>query len=232
MTETLVVKDLMLHVKRSAARSSIGITVERDGAVVVTAPVNCSIDLIEQFVENKLFWIYSKIEEKAVFVAKRRSREFVSGESFFYLGKPYRLLLRNEHEPAVLQFRQRQFFLSKYEVCRAKEHFVSWYIRHAQVWLWRRTNVYAERLGSNLEGVYVRDLDFRWGFCDKKRFIAFHWQLITLPPSIIDYIVVHELAHLVEHNHSDEFWRHVRRIIPNYLNHKRWLAENAVYYLL
>jgi predicted metal-dependent hydrolase len=232
MTETITVDDLVLKVRRSDRRSTVGITVERDGVVTVTAPSDCTQDFIEQTIEKKLFWIYEKLSEKELLLQGKREREFVSGESFFYRGKAYRLILVDDHQPSVLRFRQRAFYLSKYEQPNAREHFINWYTRNSKIWLWQRTHLFTERLGEAPRGIYVADIGHKWGVCDHEGIITFHWQTILLPPATIDYIVVHELAHLFERNHSNEFWQIIARIIPDYRERKRWLAENGAMYCL
>lgn len=232
MTETIIVEDLILNVKRSSRRSTIGITVERDGLLMVSAPVDCPQNVIEQTVENKLFWIYSKLSEKGNFLRGKREREFVTGESFYYLGRPYRLILIDDYQPSTLRLRHRNFSLSKYEQQNARQHFVDWYTRNSKIWLWQRVQRFTERLGEHPSGIYVGDIGHQWGNCDSEGNITFHWQTILLPPVIIDYLIVHELAHLIERNHYEEFWGIVGRIIPDYRDRKRWLAEHGAAFLL
>jgi predicted metal-dependent hydrolase len=232
MTETIIVEGLILNVKRSTRRSTVGITVERDGLLTVTVPSDCPQEFIEQTVENKLFWIYSKLTEKGNFLRGKREREFVTGESFYYLGRAYRLILVDNLQPRILRFLHRSFSLSKYEQKNARKHFVDWYTRNSKIWLWRRAQRFTERLGKLPSGIYVDDIEHKWGNCDSKGIITFHWQTILLPPAIIDYLIVHELAHLIEQNHSQDFWNIVGRIIPDYRDRKRWLAEQGAAFLL
>ncbi len=82
-------------------------------------------------------------------------------------------------------------------------------------------------MGIEPKGIEVRDLGFRWGSCGKKGTLNFHWASILLPASIVEYIVVHELAHLVEPNHTPEFWLALERAMPDYEQRKNWLAENG-----
>jgi predicted metal-dependent hydrolase len=80
--------------------------------------------------------------------------------------------------------------------------------------------------------VQVRELGYRWGSCGYKGDLYFHWQVAMLPRTMIEYLVVHELVHLIEPNHSNQFWDRVQRIVPDYIERKRWLAENGASYNL
>src|SRR5438477_6666103 len=95
-----------------------------------------------------------------------------------------------------------------------RSHFVRWYRERALAWLPPRVSRFAERMGVTAAAIDVRDLGHRWGSCGRGGVTYFHWATITLPPSIVDYVVVHELAHLTEPNHSNRFWQCVERVLP------------------
>ena len=75
--------------------------------------------------------------------------------------------------------------------------------------------------------IEVRDLGFRWGSCGQATKVNFHWATILLPASVVDYVIVHELTHLTEPNHTPEFWRQVERTLPDYEQRKAWLAVHG-----
>jgi predicted metal-dependent hydrolase len=91
---------------------------------------------------------------------------------------------------------------------------------------------YADRIGAQLNGLEVRDLGYRWASCSQDGQLNFHWRIACLPPRLIEYLVVHELVHLREPHHTDEFWQRIERILPDYAGRKRWLAENGADYVL
>ena len=91
---------------------------------------------------------------------------------------------------------------------------------HAQPWLERRVRGFAPRLDVGVAGVRVLDLGFRWGSCGAGGALNFHWAVILLPPRIVDYVIVHELAHLHERHHTPAFWRRVERAMPDYERRK------------
>ncbi len=154
------------------------------------------------------------------------TKEFVSGEGFPYLGRSYRLLLVDEQD-APLKLEAGRFKLLRPLAAEGREQFVRWYTEHARHWLQRRVKGWAARMGVEPQGVEVRSLGFRWGFCGQAGNVNFHWAKILLPVSILDYVIVHELSHLIEPNHTPEFWLRVGRTLPEYEQRKTWLAEQG-----
>ena len=178
------------------------------------------------FVREKKFWLYTKLAEKEARQRAIGRAEFVSGEGFPYLGRSYRLLLVDEQD-APLKLEAGRFKLLRRLSPEGREQFVRWYTEHATRWLRRRVRDWAARMGVNPRGLEVRDLGFRWGSCGQTGVVNFHWATILMPPRVVDYVVVHELAHLVEPNHTTEFWRVVERSMPEYEQRKAWLAEHG-----
>lgn len=227
MSESVVIDDLYFVLQRSNQRKTVGITVERDGELILKAPVDCPLEVIEQIAEEKRFWIYTKLAEKELLFQNRSEKEFVNGEGFYYLGRSYRLLLIPPSSSTPLRLHQGRFMLKSDELSHAKKHFIHWYTEHAQPWLKRQVNLFAPRIGVIPRIIQVRDLGFRWGSCGSNGNIYFHWLTILLPPRIIEYIVVHELVHLHEPDHNTSFWKCIERAMPDFGSRKQWLAENG-----
>ena len=222
----LRIGDLAVEVRRSSRRRSVGLTVERDGRVVLAAPEGLAEGRLMEFLRDKQFWIYTKLAERATKGRAIGTKEFVSGEGFSYLGRTHRLLLVDRQEP-VLSLRDGRFRLQRSEACRGREHFIRWYTEHGTPWLKRRMERWAERMGVEPKGVAVRDLGYRWGSCGHARRVNFHWATMLLPPPIVDYVIVHELAHLAVPNHGPAFWRKVGLALPEYEIRKAWLATHG-----
>lgn len=223
---TLRVGDLEVGVRRSARRRSVGLTVERDGRVVLAAPEGLAEARLLDFLRDKQFWMYTKLAERATKERAIGAKEFVSGEGFNYLGRTYRLLLVDRQE-APLALGDGRFRLVRGEASRGREHFIRWYTEHGTPWLERRMEPWAGRMVVDPKGVAVRDLGYRWGSCGHARLLNFHWATMLLPPTIVDYIIVHELAHLAVPNHGPRFWRTVARAMPEYEARRAWLAEQG-----
>ena len=231
MTESLVTDDLAFTLRRSVKRRTLGISIGRDGELVVNAPVDCSVDQIRRIVTQKSFWIYARLAEKELILGQSKPKEFVSGEGFYYLGRSYRLLLVEpascEPPARALRLHHGRFMLRRDERHRAHEHFMNWYIRQGRPWIQYRVGLLAGRIGVEPGPVDVRDLGVRWGSSGRGGSLNFHWRAVLLPPRIIEYIVAHELVHLRAPHHSKEFWRTLERAMPDFAVRKRWLAENG-----
>lgn len=231
MNDLLHIDGLEFCIRRSNQRTTLGITVERDGSLVVRSPMELEDDKLIDYIRSKVLWVHTKLTEKRMLQDSKREREFVNGEGFYYLGRNHRLLI----VPAVagtppIRLYAGRFQLRQDEVIHATKNFVEWYTQHGQVWLWNRTNNMARATGMEFQGIEIMDLGHRWGSYSQNGFINFHWRVILLPPRIIDYIILHELQHIREPHHNQRFWKYMRQVMPDYEQRKYWLALNGAAY--
>ncbi|MCP6698102.1 M48 family metallopeptidase [Pseudomonas donghuensis] len=226
-SQTLTVGELQLTLRRSARRKTLQITVERDGALILSAPPEVDEQALRQFVAEKSFWIYSRLAEKERLQRAIPIKEYVDGEGFLYLGRSYRLKLVDEQD-VPLKLSAGRFRLLRSELPGAREHFIRWYSEHARSWLALRVKNHQARMDLIPSGVRVQDLGYRWGSCGKGAQLYFHWKTILLPKPIAEYVVVHEMVHLQEPHHTPEFWLRLERVMPDYSQRKTWLAEHGI----
>ena len=174
---------------------------------------------------SKRQWVYRKLAEKDALSGPPVVKQFVVGEGFAYLGRSYRLTLTAD-TPGVRLDRGR-FHLAASEVDQGAAAMRRWYTAVGSKWLRKKIRPWAARLGEQAVTVEVRDLGFRWGSARPTSGpprINIHWATLQLPPGLIDYVLVHELAHLRERNHTPEFWSIVERLMPGYQTQKTTLA--------
>jgi predicted metal-dependent hydrolase len=221
---SLVIDDLRFEIRWSDQRRTVGLTVDREGELVISAPAGCGTEVLETFVREKRFWLYTKLAEKAALKEEVRPRQFVGGEGFPYLGRSYRLRLVDAQD-VPLKLEHGRFLLRRNEAADGRAAFICWYTDRGKSWLWRRVTRFVPRVGSAPTGVEVRDLGFRWGSCGRNRAVSFHWATILLPPAVIDYVIVHELVHLLEPNHTQAFWLAVERAMPDFDSRRSRIAE-------
>ena len=225
---------LEYRLKRSN-RKSMGISIERDGTIMVTAPHQAELIDIEKFVSEKRIWIYQKLTQKKALNRERPKREFVNGQGFLYLGKNYRLKLIDGSgiksgrlsKTAPLRLWHGYFELAETEKANARNHFISWYRKQIKKQLKERIPRYDKRIGVKVKDFRILDLGHRWASCGKNGSINFNWRSVMAPVWVFDYILVHELVHMLERGHTDRFWRLVSRVMPNYEEYARWLNENG-----
>lgn len=226
--ETLQLSNLVFKVRRSLRRSTLGLTVDRFGELVIHAPESSDRDELARWTRSKLIWVHQKLLEKSGALQRVREPEFVSGESFSYLGKTFRLkIVRGAKEP--LQFDGKNFLLSDSARTNAVVHFRHWYTQTGTEWLRHRVRLLSRRLGVDATRVNVRDLGYRWGSCSKNGVVYFNWKLLQVAPRVIDYVIAHELAHLLERRHGPELWRILDRSLPDWRARSDELQAKARY---
>lgn len=231
--ESLTISDLTFEIRRSPRRQTIGITVDRDGDLIVHVPEDCQPAQVEQAVRKKQFWVYTKLAAKALLAWPPREPEYVPGEGFAYLGRWYRLQYVDAAEgerEAPLRLRHGRFQLRREARAAAPAHFKEWYTAHAQTWLTPSVTEWSRRVGVEPRDTLIRDLGYRWASCGHSGILHFHWRAIQLPPRIIEYVIAHELVHLQVPQHSTAFWRQLERAMPDFGIRKRWLAEHGGQY--
>lgn len=222
---SLKYKDIQYDLSRSQ-RKTASIYIERDGRVSVMAPDQWSDEQVQHVLERKRAWIYRGLAEWEDLNATRVEREFVSGEGFLYLGSSYRLtLVERQNEPLTLK--DGWFRLRADEVANAPERFKDFYRTKGLDRLPRRVAYYQVKMGVEAIGVRVMELKNRWASCSSDHKINFHWKCLMAPMRILDYIVVHELAHLLHEHHTQAFWGTVDKVMPDYRDRKEWLRVNG-----
>jgi predicted metal-dependent hydrolase len=207
-----------------AKRRTIAIIIERDGSLTVRAPKRAALRDIEQFIHEKAGWIL-RTREKLRAVPAIPEKKFVDGERFLFLGTEYELKLTTPQRPA-LKFED-GFTLANTAQKRAVTFFTRWYREQALQTFSERVHHHAARHGFQPKQVKVTSAKTRWGSCSSNGTLNFTWRLVMAPLEIIDYVVIHELAHLRVRDHSSKFWRLVESIDPHYKLKRKWLRLNG-----
>ena len=236
MSESIQIDDLKIEVRRSTRRLNVDLTIDRDGGVVIAVPESMKEADIAKIVRNKQTWIYTALGRKEATHKGPPPKEYVSGEGFFYLGKKYRLkVLRDGQIPEPgpgLQLQSDRFYLPRELAADGRNVFLKWYTERAEEWINRRMNALKGRVAAAPQAIEIRDLGFRWASCTHKGKMFFHWRTILLPPERIDYLILHELVHIHEHNHSPAFYERLHRASPDYKQHEDWFRRNGDLYSL
>jgi len=235
--EVIAIKDLSILIKRSSRRTPAELSVERDGNVILYAPDNVGREKLEPLVLEKMLWIYRQLGRKEEELHNLPDKEFVSGEGFYYRGRKYKLKrvddpLPGQKDRNILRWQNGRFLLPRPLAPIGRETFIAWYIKRAEDWVPERVQLLQGRVGVTPVSINIRDLGFRWGSCTQSSKLFFHWRLMLLPIEQIDYLILHELVHLLEHNHSQDFYKQLRCAAPEYELHEEWLRRNGDRYCL
>jgi len=203
--------------KFSRRRRSIGLTVTVEGQVVVAAPAGATQTQITRALERHRNWLARKVAARQEAWARLRPG------TAYYLGEPYRLKMV-QGPPAGVDLAGREL---RVRLADKKGDpwplLKAWYCREAERLLPARVRSFATRMGLKPGPLQVRDWRRRWGECHLERGLRFNWRLILLPLAILDYVVVHELAHLKVPGHPPRFWRLVAEVLPDYAHRRGWL---------
>lgn len=203
-------------IERGRRHKTVAIAVDPERGVRVRAPRHTPITKLDDIVRRKAKWIIDRRRQHEDLPPQPTSREFVNGETFLYAGKQYRLRL----VPRVKSENDRVCLVAG-RLCvsarrQTREVLIDWYRDRAQERLGARVQVWAERLSVIPTGVLVREQRTRWGSADAKGYLRFNWRIVQASTRLLDYVVVHELVHLLHADHTREFWATLGRVMPDY----------------
>jgi len=205
---------------------NITIKIVSDSLIEVHAPEEITDKKIEKIINKKKFWIYKNI--KKIPKKESNSKEYISGELFWYLGKKFRLdITKTNHKG--LEFKYSKFVLNVNDKYKAKELFEKFYKEKAKEKIIPRVYQYANKMGLSVNEVKIREMKKRWGTCTLQSNIILNYHLIKAPWSVIDYVIIHELAHLIEFSHNKKFWQIVKMQMPYYKKAQEWLRDNDIF---
>jgi hypothetical protein len=216
------------QVSRTDRIKSARIKVE-EGIVIVVVPRLLTQERIKKLLDDKKLWIKQKIalhpQAKVI-----HEKQYVSGEAFSYLGRNYRLKVA-EGELTPIKLVQGRLAISvpkgSSQSKLVKYALTSWLRTRAELKLREKLIRYSPIVGVETNGYKVKSFQSRWGSCTPRGRVDFNWKIIMAPNRVVDYVVVHELCHLKQHDHSPQFWKLVESIMPDYLESKEWLRVNG-----
>lgn len=207
-------------------RKTMALIINDEAKLIVRAPLKSKINDIQQFVERNQNWIINKKQEVEIKLSLKPVYRFEEGEMFPYLGNNYPLRLKENAEYAFY-FKNNEFILNRAFSHKAKQALIMWYKKVAIKLFNERASFIAANYNFQYKKIKLSNADRRWGSCSSKGTINLSWKLILAPLEIIDYVIAHELSHLIEMNHSKRFWQIVNNIIPYHREARRWLRKNS-----
>lgn len=227
-------KKIIFKIECSNRKKTVGIYIDPERGVIIHSPRFLKVDKIKEIVRKWARWIIEKQE-----LVKKHSllgsvKEFVSGEAFPYLGKQYRLKIiksasKEEEKCKLINGRflvEIDEDLNSEGIKRTvKKVLMEWYLAHAEEKIPERVKLYARQIGKWPERVEIKNHKRRWGSCSHNGIIRLNWKIIMAPVTILDYVIVHELCHLIHQHHSTQFWQKVQTIIPDYTKRRDKLKE-------
>lgn len=203
-------------------RKTIALLINSDSTLTVRAPLLASQSYIDNLINKKQSWINKKVKEIQA-SPKPVIKEYVNGEGFLYLGKSYRLKIVTNRSSIHLND---YLYYPKSKNANIREEILKWYKQQALKKITSRTIWYSKKMGVKFSSLRLSNAEKRWGSCGKNNALSYNWKLIMTPLKILDYVIVHELTHIEEKNHSKKFWNRVKIVILDYEESRNWLVEN------
>ena len=224
-------RDVAYVLKRSQRRSRVVLNVDEYG-LTVHAPWRASVAAVERFLLDSKKWILKKVDEWARFPP--RVQRWLHGETIAYLGRTLCLEVTHGASPATALGDPDRLSIRlpvPPTEAAARNAVLNWYRRHARANFETRLAHFVDGMGVPAPRLYLSSARTRWGSCNSNSEVRLNWRLIQAPQDVIDYVVVHELAHLREMNHSRRFWRIVEQHCPQHLHARTHLEEKGRWYL-
>lgn len=204
-------------------RRTVSLHITPEGRLLVKAPFFVPSYFIRKFVEKHRVWIakqVSNLHQSSNAIPKG----YLEGENFLFLGNKHSLRFKESiHEiilnnelcfPSCLQF-------------RIKKELTDWYVKQAKKIISERVNYFSSEMDTRYKKIGFSDTKSKWGSCGRDNSLQFNWHLVMAPLLVVDYVVVHELAHTFEKNHSRKFWKIVEKYKPAYRQYRSWLKNNG-----
>ena len=201
------------------------------GGVQVAAPATLPSDQLQDIVRNRARWIIGRMSEAALEAPPKR---FISGETLPYLGRNVKMVVEPADVPApTVRFDHWRFRVAvpagipeAERTSGIRHSIIQWYRSRASERLREGVDRWLSRLGNGEQPrILIRDQRSRWGSCAPDGTLRFNWRVMMLEPGLMEYVVVHELAHLTVNNHSQDFWNLMSEVMPDVQHHRRRLRE-------
>ena len=221
-------------VRYSTRRRSIQLRIIDLFHLEVTAPAGTGLERIRQVLLKKSTWLLRQLQRIETAATNQTNASLTHGATVLYQGAPHSLLLladggkkpkvTRNHGAIAIHLSELVGYDNDPTVYRALQ---KWFGEQAQLRLLERTRYWSSHIGVTPNRIVLRDQKTRWGSCSSLGTISYNWRIIMAPPPVLDYLVIHELCHMLQPNHSPKYWLEVSRWCPDYKNQRRWLRQNC-----
>lgn len=212
-------------------RTSYGISIDVYGVIEIQAPKGTSADAVHQLLERNWAVIQNGLKEMKERLEGPQKKAYDHGEQFLYLGRAYPIEIIQD---SAVEKDYVQFQGDRLNICvkahndeSIKQVLRRFYVQQCKAQVEKRVSLYEKRFKMKPRSIRISDSKTTWGTCDSNRKLTFNWRLAMAPPKVIDYVVIHEMCHMVHLNHDRSFWRLVGSIMPDYEDQERWLEKSS-----
>ena len=220
---------LKMLIERTKRKRTISLQV-KDNKLIVKAPRTATRKSLDDLIQRKQSWIKKRailnFEEQNL-----KNREFINNEKFYFRGNEYRLSLILGRNKAVKIAGGLLIvtYIDDQSILRStiKSLLEEWYLKESTKILKARTEELAQQMSVQPSGITVKNYNSKWGSCSANNKISYNWRIIMAPDCIVDYLIIHELSHIIEPNHSKNFWQQVKNHCQDFQKKRKWLRENG-----
>lgn len=206
--------------------TSVKFSIKEAGIINVKAPKNYPEHEIIRLLNERKEWIVSKYELIRKKNDKLEDLKDSMEDELLMMGTKYPLEIVEDYQYAF-NFHENKFYIHADYIKNLNNIYETWLRRKAKYYIHNRLIDFMKLTGWSYRRFRITGAETRWGSCSSENNLNFTWKLMMAPKEVIDYLLVHELAHTVEHNHSKKFWQLVSSVDPNYKEHEKWLNENS-----
>jgi predicted metal-dependent hydrolase len=209
-------------------RKTLGITVQPDRNVLVKAPLGSSVDKIQTKIRKKAPWILKQKDHFLSFEPRTPKRRYVSGETHLYLGRQYQLRIITDTNEERVKYAGRFIEVHTQEKAKAEKMLLDWYKVKANIWFNKLANPLIDRFKKynvSPKSVEIKFMKYRWGSCSNKGRVLLNPELIKAPKACIEYVIIHELCHLVHRDHTKAFFDLQTKEMPDWEKWKNKLEN-------
>lgn len=221
-------QDLYYILKQGSRINTIRLEIWPEQGLIVIVPRKYDIKYVNEFIKSKKDWIYKKLAQHYQQRKGQEDRELNHNDVIKFLGNDVVItIIPGNHKSDRVTLEKGLLFINPDGSDKTINLLVEeWYRFQAKLLINEKVEFFSRQMGLEYKGFGIRGQRTRWGSCSRKKILSFNWKLMKAPETIIDYVVIHELAHLKEMNHSVKFWDVVAQYYPQYKQSRLWLRKN------
>jgi predicted metal-dependent hydrolase len=227
-TTTINSQAITYTLRRSFKARRVRLEVSQRTGLTVIVPRSYSISRIPGLLKSKERWISRNLARFSQSQPLSAPRKLNRGDTVPYLGRDLELVKQENHhgDRVVLDGNKLSISPDLFDNGLLEPALEQWYRTEAAKLITERADKLSSEMGISYQRIVIRGQKTRWGSCSRKKNLSFNWKLIMAPGSVVEYVIIHELLHLKEMNHSKRFWELVARYCPSWRENKKWLKQH------
>jgi len=221
-------RQVSYRLKQSHRIRIIRLEIRQDSGLTVVVPARYNQSQVDEILQKKARWVLRHLPENKPVQMPLFSKEVDHGEKVSYMGRKVELVVQNNGSNSCrAELDGHKIYITLDGRRRSIAAILEkWYRARAELVFTQKANTFKEMMGLNYSEVIIRGQKTRWGSCSHNGRLSLNWKLLLAPEPVIDYVIIHELAHLKHMNHSERFWNFVGKYCPDWKKHRKWLDEH------